>query len=266
MTAPTLPRICPLFAVLLPCAAAAQPVLPDWTQATFDSSSGEITNELFPQPEGLVSIFDGFEGEVVEHIESFATFRTKSILGVDTRVVREETWEDDLLVETAFDWFAQDTDGNVWYFGEWVNNYHYDDDGNIIDVDHEGSWKADGIVNLPGMIMWAEPMVGMEYYQEFAPGVALDFAVVNALDDVVDIPFGHFTDVLNTSEGNLIDGPELVENKLYAPDVGLVLIQVLDDDGEPEFEVPLIDQYYIPAPSGAALFAAGALGLSRRRR
>lgn len=246
--------------------ADAQPKLPDWTEATFEAGSATITNPYFPQPAGLFSIYEGFEDEGFEHIETFSTFETQDILGVSTRVVCDTAYVDGLLVEVAEDWYAQDDQGNVWYFGEFVVNYNYDDKGNLIDTDNDGSWIADGVVNFPGIIMYADPMIDDFYYQEYAPDVALDFALVTSLTDEVDIDFGFFTDVLNTSEGNLIDGPEFVENKLYAQDIGLVFIEILDDDGVPEFEVELIDQYLVPAPSAGAAVVVAAIGAARRRR
>ncbi len=258
--------LCACAALLAAAAAQADPMLPDWTLATFDASSSALTNPYFPRPEGLLSIYEGLEDDTLIHVESLTTFETYDILGVTTRVVRDTEYEDDLLVEVADDWFAQDTDGNVWYFGEFVVNYNYDDDGNLIDTDNDGSWIADGVTNYPGIVMWNSPAIGDEYYQEYAPGVALDFARINALDDVVDIDFGLFMDVLHTSEGNLIDGPEYVENKLYAPGVGLVLIEELDDQGDPEFEIELIDQYFIPAPGSGALLGLGLFAARRRRR
>ena len=35
-------------------------------------------------------------------------------------------------MEDRFDYYAQDTAGNVWCFGEDVTNYRYDDAGNLI--------------------------------------------------------------------------------------------------------------------------------------
>ena len=56
------------------------------------------------------------------------------ILRVRTTTVLDRAFEDDLLVEQTRDYYAQDTDGNVWYMGEDVKNYEYDDDGKLIDT------------------------------------------------------------------------------------------------------------------------------------
>jgi hypothetical protein len=247
--------------------ANAGPVLPDWTAATFDGGSSTVTNQYFYQPTGLLSIFEGFvdDGEL-ERIEVLSTAQTTTILGVEARVVRDSAYVDGLLVEVAEDWYAQDTAGNVWYFGESVVNYNYDDDGNLIGTDNGGSWIADGVTSLPGIVMFANPMIGDSYYQEFAPGVAFDFAVVESLTETVDISFGVFDDVLLTAEGNLFDGPEIVENKLYAPGVGLVLVQELDDAGAPKFQIELIEQRIVPAPAGGFLAIIACLATGGRRQ
>ena len=39
-------------------------------------------------------------------------------MGVTSVVVRVTEWINGELVEDTFDWYAQDNDGNVWYFGE----------------------------------------------------------------------------------------------------------------------------------------------------
>ena len=252
------------LAAAVPFAAAA-PVLPDWTTATFNGASASITNQYFPHPQGLYSVHEGIEDGAVERIQTLSSFSTTSILGVENRVIVDSAYLDGVLVEVAHDWYAQDSAGNVWYFGESVVNYRYDDGGNFLGTDNDGSWIADGITSFPGLIMAASPQVGDEYFQEFAPGVAFDFAVINSTTDMLNIGLGSYSNVVHTSEGNLFDGPELAENKLYAPGVGLVLIQSLDDDGNPESNIELIHQELVPAPSVPAVLAL-ALITPRRRR
>ena len=56
-------------------------------------------------------------------------------------------------VEKTFDYFAQDKRGNVWYLGEDVTNFRYDDDGNLIGKDNESAWRAGRHRAKPGWIM-----------------------------------------------------------------------------------------------------------------
>ncbi len=223
--------------------AGGAPTLPDWTSVAFRSDSAVSDNPYFPLVPGFFSVYEGIvEGGAVERIETFVTFDTKMILGVKNRIVRDTSYLDGVVKEIALDWYAQSDDGTVWYFGEFVKNFHYNESGELIDIDNTGSWIADGVTNLPGAVMLSKPEVGDIYFQEYAPSVALDFALVQSLDESVTVPFGTFESVLETSEGNLFDGPQLTDDKLYAPDVGLVLINVLDERGRDEFAIGLVDQ------------------------
>ena len=46
------------------------------------------------------------------------------------------------MVEDTFDWYAQDTVGNVWYLGEFTTAYEYNELGVLIGTNNEGSWEA----------------------------------------------------------------------------------------------------------------------------
>jgi hypothetical protein len=140
------------------------------------------------------------------------------ILGVECTVVRDLAYEDEVLAESTFDWYAQDQDGKVWYFGE--DTRELDSFGNVITT--QGSWEA-GINNaFPGIIMLAEPKVGDRYQQEVAPGAAMDMAKVRSLDESACVTYGCFDDLLSTKEWSLLDrGP--VDHKFYAAGVGFIL-------------------------------------------
>lgn len=248
--------------------APADPVLHDWTEAVFGPNSADITNPFVAFQTNTLSIFEGEVDDGVERIEVLSTTSTINILGVENRVVEDRAYIDGVIVEIALDWYAQDVEGNVWYFGEDVINFNYDDDGNLESTDNEGAWIADGVTSLPGILMRDAPLVGDEYFQEWAPGVAFDFAEIQSRSMTVDIDLGTFDNVLTTGEGNLFDEPdgEIVELKHYALGTGLVLIQEFDDDGNVEFEVPLISQSTVPEPGSIALLGMASVVVLRRRR
>ena len=79
------------------------------------------------------------EDDDTERNDIFATFLNKTILGVNAHVVRDTAYENGVLVEDTLDYYAQDKEGNVWYFGEDVLNYRYDDDGNYLSTDQRRS-------------------------------------------------------------------------------------------------------------------------------
>jgi hypothetical protein len=145
------------------------------------------------------------------------TTRTRQIIGIDATVVHDKVTEDGELVENTFDWYAQDSCGNVWYMGENTKEY---EDGKLVST--EGSWEAGVDGAQPGVIVPAEPAVGMTYRQEFLAGEAEDAAAVLSLDEQAGVPFGHFDNVLLTKEFTPLE-PRVLEYKLYAQGVGPVL-------------------------------------------
>ncbi len=194
--------------------------------------------------------------------KTFVTTNTRTILGVQTRVVQDTEWVNGQLVEDTFDWFAQDTSGNVWYFGE--DTTSFDDEGN---PDTSGSWEAGVDGARAGHIMLADPDPGDHYYQEFFPGEAEDEAVVVALGLDVSTDLGDFSDVLQIYETTALE-PDTREYKYYAPDLGLFLIEEdLDEDlANPEFTVELVSVQVIPEPMSLSLVAIGLGGLAWFRR
>ncbi len=155
------------------------------------------------------------------------TGKTKVVDGVTCVVVHDVAYKNGLKVEETDDWFAQDKDGNVWYFGEFSESF---EPGNPTPTDTHGSWQAGINGAKAGIIMLANPKVGDEYAQEFAPGVAEDKAKVLALNARTDVGYGSFTDALKTADINPLDPS--TEKKYYAKGVGNLL--TTNADGERE--------------------------------
>ncbi len=145
------------------------------------------------------------------------TARTKEILGIDATVVHDVVREHGALVEDTFDWYAQDTCGNVWYLGEDTVEY---EDG--VPVSTAGSWEAGVDGGQAGVIMPADPQVGLVYREEYYAGEAEDAAEVMSLDERAQVPFGSFRGVLLTKNYTPLE-PRILEYKFYAKGVGLVL-------------------------------------------
>ena len=192
-------------------------------QAQFASS---VDNPYFPLVPGTVlSYFDGIEAEqvVVER-------GTKKILGVATTIVHDQVFVDGLLTEDTFDWYAQDLEGNVWYFGEDTKEL---DHGVVVST--EGSWEAGVNGATAGIIMLADPQVGNRYYQEFAPKVAVDLAKVISLDGSACVPYGTpdfcSDQLLVTRETSQLD-PAVVENKYYASGIGFIRAEIVKGGDE----------------------------------
>jgi hypothetical protein len=141
---------------------------------------------------------------------------TKEINGIRTRVLESREEENGQPVEITRNFFAIDQDtGDVFYFGEEVTMFQRGGS-----TTQRGSWLAYEGSNKPGMIMPGKPRVGMRYYQELAPGVAMDRAEVISISETCKTPAGEFKDCLITRESSALD--PAIEHKGYAPDIGLV--------------------------------------------
>jgi hypothetical protein len=176
----------------------------------------QITNQYFPLEPGTTFIYEGTRDGQPRRDEMMVTKDTKMIMGVRCIVVRDIATTPTELVEKTADWYAQDTDGNVWYFGEDTAEYK---NGAVTST--AGTWMAGVDGALPGIIMKASPKVGEGYRQEYRPGVAEDFAKVVQVDATMDTPAGKYDGVLVTEDIDLLDKAKL-ENKYYAPGVGFV--------------------------------------------
>jgi hypothetical protein len=185
-----------------------------------------ITNPYFPLAPGTVFIYEGTSDDAMTRDEMTVTAETRTILGVECIVVHDVAFEEGEMVEETFDWYTQDAEGNVWYFGEDSTSY---EDGKPQST--AGSWEAGVDGASPGIVMPAHPAVGDGYYQEYYRGEAEDQAEILSLDDALTTSYGSFTDVLTTKEWSELE-PEIVEHKSYAKGVGLILAVSVQGESE----------------------------------
>jgi hypothetical protein len=189
-------------------------------QAAYDPAivaadfSAQITNPWMPLPVGIVMTYTVPKGrDVVEVLH-----RTRVIDGVECAVVRDTVTIDGTTEEDTYDYFAQDRQGNVWYFGEETTQFGPDG----VPSGVVGSWLAGVDGAKSGIVMEADSRVGDAYRQEFLVGVGEDSAEVTALDKTVTVPYGTFDHVLQTLEFTGLE-PGAREHKYYARGVGNVL-------------------------------------------
>jgi len=177
----------------------------------------EVNNPYFPLVPGTTMIYKGrSEGDVIT--DSFAiTHNTRVIGGVSCVEVHDSVYTNDTLTEDTLDWFAQDKNGNVWYFGE---NTAELEGGLLATI--AGSFLAGVNHDKPGIIMKAHPAVGDFYRQEFSLGNAEDNALTIGLNATVTVPFGTFDHCLKSAETTPLE-PDALEDKFFAPGVGNVL-------------------------------------------
>lgn len=176
-----------------------------------------INNPYFPLVPGTTFFYEGESEDETIRTEVFVTSETRVVMGVNTTVIRDREWEDDELVEETFDWYAQDKNGNIWYFGEESKDF---EDGKLVST--EGSWEAGVNGAQPGILIEGKPQVGDIYRQEYMIGEAEDMAEVLALNESVSVEYGSFENCLKTKEWNPLE-PGSEENKYYATGIGLLL-------------------------------------------
>jgi hypothetical protein len=183
----------------------------------------EIDNPYSPLVPGTTFVYEGQTPDGLDQDVVSVTHDKKKILGVTCIVVRDTETVGGVLQEDTIDWYAQDKEGNVWYFGEFATQYAAD---GVTVIGHEGSWEAGVDGAQPGIVMLADPRPGDSYRQEFLAGVAEDMARVLRLNANVSVPYGDFEDCLATKEWSPLERGA-IEHKFYAPGVGLVLTEEL---------------------------------------
>ena len=198
-----------------------------------DDFLGPINNAYWPLLMGDSFAYRAEAEDGCEFNKLTVTDETYSVeIGDDiyvTRIVRDQEWEADdcdldaaVLVEDTKDYYAQDGNGNVWYFGE--ETYALPDEDEGEECDPGGSWEAgqppaddlEADSAEPGIVMLGSPQSGDRYRQEFLEGEAEDWGAVLRLNAKVDIDNGEFVNCLMTREWTPIE-PGGIEHKFYCP-------------------------------------------------
>jgi len=188
-------------------------------------------NPYFPLVPGTRWVYLSEEDGETVTVE--VTDTIKMIEGVPAIVVNDvvELTDDGEVIEDTDDYFAQDLDGNVWYLGEIALNY---EEGELVDI--EGSWQAGRDGAHAGVIMFAEPQVGMAYRQEYLPAEAEDAGrVLSITGSAESEAVSCDGDCVITEDFTPLE-PDGLEQKVYAPGVGVIL-EVDPESGEPVLEL-----------------------------
>ena len=187
-----------------------------WTD-TFDVKKADLRstgrNPYFVLEPGYTLTLEFGKERVVKRVLA----ETKLVDGVETRVVEERETKDGRLVEISRNFFAiSATTKDVYYFGEEVDIYT---NGRV--TSHEGAWRAGVKGARFGLAMPAKPVLTSAYYQEVAPGVAMDRARVVSVTERFTGPAGSFANCVKMEETTPLE-PAAKDFKLYAPGVGQV--------------------------------------------
>jgi hypothetical protein len=191
--------------------SAAKPYKAAIDPANFKS---KVDNPYFPLEPGTVwKYVEKAGGETMEN-EVTVTHNTKMIMGVKCVVVHDVVTQKGRIKEDTYDWYAQDKQGTVWYFGEATKEFK---EGGALDT--KGSWEG-GVNGQPGIIMPAHPAPGEPYRQEYSPNNAEDMGQVVAVNETITVPAGTFKDCVKTKDWSMLEPGN--EYKWYAKGVGVV--------------------------------------------
>lgn len=173
--------------------------------ADFDAPGAPVDNPWFPLKDGTRWTYE------VTDIDGSHPLRARvtdgpQIAGVPTTaLVRTGSGR------TETDYYAQDDDGNVWWFGR------------------AGEWRAGVDGAEAGIAMLAVPRVGDGYRQAYDEGVVEDTAGIVSLDESATVEAGSYDHVLRTEDRSALE-VGVTHDRSYARGVGLVEDDVVAGD------------------------------------
>jgi hypothetical protein len=174
-----------------------------------------VDNQWFPLVPGTTLTYKGTkDGEPAVDVFRI-TSDTKVIDGVTCLVIKDTLTLSGKLAERTEDWYAQDREGNVWYFGEATATL--DAAGKVTST--EGSWTAGVDGALPGIFMPANPQIGESMSQETYVGKAEDHFVVLLTSTPVKVLAGSYPDTLLTAEWTPLE-PNVLSEKYFGKGIG----------------------------------------------
>src|SRR6476619_5850286 len=176
-----------------------------------------IDNPYWPMRPGSHWVYREVENGETQRVDVTVTNQTKTLEGIEARVVHDRVSRNGETLENTYDWYAQDSAGNLWYLGEDTAEY---ENGKL--KTKAGTWSAGVDGAEPGVVVPASPKQGMRYREEYYAGHAEDGAEVLSVSSQVQVPFGRFQNALLTRNFSAIE-PTVEEMKLYAKGVGPVM-------------------------------------------
>ena len=189
--------------------------------------SANVTNAWFPLHPGSVYRYRGIkDGEPSREVMT-VTHRTRTIDGARCVVVSDLLYLRGRLEERTRDYYTQDADGNVWYFGE--DTAELDANGRV--KTREGTWQAGVDEAKPGIFMYAQPRIGQSARQEFLKGQAEDHFEVLLRGVTATVPFKRFDGAMLTKEWTPLE-PGVIDHKYYFRGIGTVLEQTVKGGDE----------------------------------
>jgi len=189
--------------------------------------SAQVDNPWYPLKPGTTYMYRGAKDGQASRDVFTVTHQTTTIDGAPCVVVNDRLFLSGHLEERTTEWFSQDKQGNVWYFGE--NTATLDKNGHVTST--SGAWRAGVDGAKPGIFMFAHPTVGRSAQQEFFKGEAEDHFQVLSLHATVHVPYRSSKQAMLTKEWTPLE-PGTIDHKLYLRGVGTVLEQTVKGGSE----------------------------------
>jgi hypothetical protein len=184
--------------------------------------TARVDNPWYPLKPGTIYTYRGVkDGQSARDVLT-VTRQTRPIDGVPCVVIQDRLYLSGHLGERTTEWYSQDKQGNVWYFGE--NTAELDKNGHVTNTN--GTWRAGVKGARAGIFMFAQPMVGRSAQQEFSRGQAEDHFQVVSMRASVKVPYGSSTQAMLTKEWTPLE-PGTIDHKLYVRGIGTVLEQTV---------------------------------------
>jgi hypothetical protein len=184
--------------------------------------SPRVDNPWYPLSAGSTYVYRGVKDGHPARDVLTVTHRIKTIDGVPCRVVEDRLYLSGYLGERTTEWYSQDKQGNVWYFGE--DTAELARDGHVTTT--SGTWRAGVDGAKPGVFMFAHPAVGQAARQEFYKGQAQDQFKVLSLHAAVSVPYVSSAKAVLTREWTPLE-PGVIDHKFYVRGIGTVLEQTV---------------------------------------
>jgi hypothetical protein len=195
--------------------------------AVFASTSARVDNPWFPLRPGTTAFYTGVKDGLPARDVFKVTHRTRLIRGVRCVVINDRLYLSGRLAERTTDWYAQDTAGSVWYFGEATAVLNTN--GTV--RTREGSFQAGKNGAREGTFMPARPRIGASYQQEFYKGHAEDHFQILSLSAQITTPGGSSRHAMVTKETTPLE-PGTLDHKTYVRGIGTVLEQTIKGGNE----------------------------------
>jgi hypothetical protein len=197
------------------------------SSATGPGFSARVDNPWYPLEPGTTFTYRGIKDRQPSRDVLTVTHQKTTIDGAPCVVVKDSLYLRGDLGERTTEWFSQDKQGNVWYFGE--DTATLDRQGRVIST--SGSWRVGVHGAKPGIFMFAHPTVGRSAQQEFFKGQAEDHFQVLSLRATVRVPYASSNEAMLTKEWTPLE-PGTIDHKLYVRGVGTVLEQTVKGGSE----------------------------------